>query len=124
MEAASSQGARQLRPAALPLALCRELVCITHALAVVGYRPCVRSLTLHELLRAQPQLLPVVAAARQIVLEAVEAAFDCCCAVWPETTSLISWTAGAALGWHADNNRCALAAAEPRAAAASSARAC
>lgn len=55
---------------ALPLELCQELLFIQRSLAVVGYRPHVQSLTLYELLLACPQLLPVVAKARQLIWNA------------------------------------------------------
>jgi hypothetical protein len=92
-------------PNFLPLDLCHELLFIQRSLAVVGYRPNVQSLTLYELLLACPQLLPTVAKARQLIWDAVESQFDAHCQVWPETTSLISWTEGASIGWHHDANR-------------------
>lgn len=101
------KGSRRIYQDALPLDLCRELLFIQRSLAVVGYRPHVQSLTLYELVLACPQLLPTVAKARQIIWDLVEAQFDAPFAVWPETTSLISWTAGASIGWHHDANRSA-----------------
>jgi hypothetical protein len=65
----------------------------------------VTSLTLYELLLACPQLLPPVAKARQLIWDAVEAQFDMYGSIWPETTSLINWTAGASIGWHYDSNQ-------------------
>ena len=99
------RGSRRVYPGALPPELCRELLLIQRSLAVVGYRPHVQSLTLYELVLACPQLLPTVAKARQHIWAAVEEQFDSPCQVWPETTSLISWTAGASIGWHHDANR-------------------
>lgn len=99
------RGSRRVYPAALPPELCSELLLIQRSLAVVGYRPHVQSLTLYELVLACPHLLPTVAKARQLIWAAVEEQFDSPCQVWPETTSLISWTAGASIGWHHDANR-------------------
>jgi hypothetical protein len=99
------RGNRRVYPNFLRLELCQELLFIQRSLAVVGYRPNVQSLTLYELLLACPQLLPAVAKARQLIWDAVEAQFDAHCQVWPETTSLISWTEGASIGWHYDANR-------------------
>lgn len=99
------RGSRRVYHHAVPSDLCQELLFIQRSLAVVGYRPHVQSLTLYEMILACPQLLPVVAKARQLIWDLVEAQFDSPCSVWPETTSLISWTAGASLGWHHDANR-------------------
>jgi len=103
---ASHKGSRRVYSHALPIELCRELLCIHRSLAVVGYRPHVQSLTLYELVVSRPQLLPAVAKARQIIWDVVEDLFGLQCQVWPETTSLINWTAGASIGWHHDANRC------------------
>lgn len=99
-------GTRGVYPIALPKQLCQELLFIQRSLAVVGYRPCVTSLTLHEIVQTCPQLLPCLATARQLIWDVVEELFDLPCQVWPETTSLISWSAGASIGWHYDANRC------------------
>jgi hypothetical protein len=99
------RGSRHVYQDAIPLGLCQELLFIQRSLAVVGYRPQVQSLTLYEMILTCPQLLPVVAKARQLIWDLVEAQFDSPCSVWPETTSLISWTAGASIGWHHDANR-------------------
>jgi hypothetical protein len=99
------RGSRHVYQDAIPLELCQELLFIQRSLAVAGYRPQVQSLTLYEMILTCPQLLPVVAKARQLIWDLVEAQFDSPCSIWPETTSLISWTAGASIGWHHDANR-------------------
>ncbi|WIA10351.1 hypothetical protein OEZ85_010543 [Tetradesmus obliquus] len=83
----------------------QQLLFIHRALAVNGYRPHVRSLTLFDVVLAEPRLLPPLVHVRQLVLDAVEEHFDKPCQVFVEHTSLISWGPGASIGWHHDSNR-------------------
>ncbi|KAF6258955.1 hypothetical protein COO60DRAFT_1701108 [Scenedesmus sp. NREL 46B-D3] len=83
----------------------QQLLFIQRGLAVSGYRPHVRSLTLFDLVLAEPRLLPPLVRVRQLVLDAVEEHFDRPCQVFVEHTSLISWSPGASIGWHFDSNR-------------------
>ncbi len=91
---------------------CRELIFVQRALAVMGYRPHVCSLTLHELLHAQPALLVPLVRARHKVWMAVEEQLGVDAlgggaqqGLFVETTSLIAWEPGASLGWHTDDNQ-------------------
>ena len=85
---------------------CDELVMIHKALSVIGYRKGVRSLTLQDVLSsATPELIVPFMRARQKVWDKVEELFDLPCQLHVEFTGLISWTAGASLGWHTDDNR-------------------
>ncbi|KAG2446021.1 hypothetical protein HXX76_000623 [Chlamydomonas incerta] len=96
---------RSVEDGVVPLELCRELVMVYQAVSTVGYRPHVRSATIHDVVTAAPWLLPPLARARHAVLCAVEAAFGLGLELGLEFTGLIGWRQGAALGWHHDANR-------------------
>ncbi|KAI3433335.1 hypothetical protein D9Q98_003153 [Chlorella vulgaris] len=82
---------------------CRRLVWVARCLSVVGYRACVCSATIFDVVAACPELLLDVVAARQAVREAVEKALDRPLLV--EFTGLVSWRPGSEIKWHHDANR-------------------
>lgn len=89
----------------LSAAACAELAHAAQCLPAPGYRPGVRAALLPLLARAAPGLLPPLLAARDRVREAAEALGLCGDASSPlfvEFTALLTWAAGAALGWHDD----------------------
>ncbi|GMH40009.1 hypothetical protein BSKO_07913 [Bryopsis sp. KO-2023] len=89
----------------IPLDLCQELVFLHKSLGVVGYRPGVRSTTIHDVLASAPPMVLPVARARSLVLDAVESALGYECQLFVEFTGLISWSKGSSIGWHHDSNR-------------------
>ncbi|KAG2452580.1 hypothetical protein HYH02_002817 [Chlamydomonas schloesseri] len=78
---------------------------VYQAVSTVGYRPHVRSATIHDVVTTAPWLLPPLARARRAVLCAVEAAFGLALELGVEFSGLIGWRPGAQLGWHHDANR-------------------
>lgn len=97
---------RLLLPGFISTELCQELVFIHKSCGVVGYRPHVLSMTLSHLVATNSAalIMPFVAL-RVMVKEAVEEFFECEFELFVEFTGLISWTTGADIGWHSDDNR-------------------
>ncbi|PNH09916.1 Prolyl 3-hydroxylase 1 [Tetrabaena socialis] len=89
----------------VPPELCAELVFALQAISTVGYRPHVRSATIHDVVATAPWLLPPLLRARAAVLAAVEVAFGLALELCVEFSGLIGWDEGASLGWHHDANR-------------------
>ncbi|GLI58971.1 hypothetical protein VaNZ11_000758 [Volvox africanus] len=89
----------------LPSELCQELLFVLRATGTIGYRPHVRSATIHDVSTTAPWLLPPLIRARHAVLSAVEAAFGLSLELAVEFSGLMGWARGAALGWHHDSNR-------------------
>ncbi|KAL8137639.1 hypothetical protein V2J09_003640 [Rumex salicifolius] len=90
----------------LPLDVCKELEFIHKSNCTVGYRPNVFSTTLSHLIATNSShlIMPFVAL-RERIKEEVEQAFGCEFELFVEFTGLISWTKGASIGWHSDDNR-------------------
>ncbi|KAL3696863.1 hypothetical protein R1sor_010939 [Riccia sorocarpa] len=85
---------------------CKELQFIHKSCGVVGYRPWVLSTTLSHLVATNCAnlilpLLPI----RERIKELVEEYFGREYELFTEFTGLISWTKGAKIGWHSDDNR-------------------
>ncbi|KAG0623529.1 hypothetical protein M758_3G181000 [Ceratodon purpureus] len=97
---------RLLLPGFISPELCEELVFVHKSCGVVGYRPHVFSTTLSHLVATNSAalIMPFIAL-RERVKEAVEEFFDCEFELFVEFTGLISWTTGANIGWHSDDNR-------------------
>eukprot|EP00249_Psilotum_nudum_P013060 c24129_g1_i1 orf=153-641(+) len=90
----------------LPSNVCKELEFIHKSCGVVGYRPHVFSTTLSHLIATNCSglivpFLPI----RDKVKELVEEHFGCEYELFVEFTGVVSWTRGAKIGWHSDNNR-------------------
>lgn len=84
---------------------CAELAHAANCLPAPGHAACVRAALLPLLARTAPGLLPPLLAARDAVREAAEALGLCGEASSPlfiEFSALLTWAAGAALGWHDD----------------------
>ncbi|KAL2643526.1 hypothetical protein R1flu_011113 [Riccia fluitans] len=97
---------RLLQPEFLSPEECKELQFIHKSCCVVGYRPWVLSTTLCHLVATNSAnlilpLLPI----RERVKELVEEYFGREYELFVEFTGLISWTKGANIGWHSDDNR-------------------
>ncbi|GBF93946.1 2-oxoglutarate (2OG) and Fe(II)-dependent oxygenase superfamily [Raphidocelis subcapitata] len=89
----------------LPRPACTRLSWLLQALSHDGHSPCVSVVTAYELARCEPRLLPELAAARQTVLQAVEASFGLEAELYVEWSGLVAWRPGAAIDWHHDANR-------------------
>ncbi|KAL5721816.1 procollagen-proline 3-dioxygenase [Ranunculus cassubicifolius] len=86
--------------------LCKELEFIHKSCSTIGYRPNVFSTTLSHLIATNSAhlILPFVPI-RERLKEKVEEFFGCEYELFIEFTGLISWTKGASIGWHSDDNR-------------------
>ncbi|KAK8516762.1 hypothetical protein V6N11_007527 [Hibiscus sabdariffa] len=85
---------------------CKELEFIHKSCSTIGYRPNVFSTTLSHLLATNSShliipFLPI----RDRLKEKVEEFFGCEYELVTEFTGLISWSRGASIGWHSDDNR-------------------
>ncbi|CAI9096877.1 OLC1v1033118C1 [Oldenlandia corymbosa var. corymbosa] len=85
---------------------CKELQFLHKSCCTVGYRPNVFSTTLSHLIATNSAhlLMPFVPI-RERLKEKVEEYFNCQYELVVEFTGLISWTKGASIGWHSDDNR-------------------
>ncbi|XP_043722541.1 uncharacterized protein LOC122669759 isoform X2 [Telopea speciosissima] len=90
----------------LSLDLCRELGFIHKSCCTVGYRPNVFSTTLSHLIATNSAhlILPFISI-RESLKEKAEEFFGCEYQLFIEFTGLISWSKGASIGWHSDDNR-------------------
>ncbi|KAJ4961551.1 hypothetical protein NE237_021461 [Protea cynaroides] len=90
----------------LSLDLCRELEFIHKSCCTVGYRPNVFSTTLSHLIATNSAhlILPFISI-RERLKEKAEEFFGCEYQLFVEFTGLISWSKGASIGWHSDDNR-------------------
>ncbi|XP_065857362.1 uncharacterized protein [Euphorbia lathyris] len=85
---------------------CKELQFIHRSSSTVGYRPNVFSTTLSHLIATNsPHLIIPFVSIRERLKEKVEEFFGCQFELFVEFTGLISWTRGASIGWHSDDNR-------------------
>ncbi|XP_027153646.1 uncharacterized protein LOC113753641 [Coffea eugenioides] len=86
--------------------LCKELEFIHKSNCTVGYRPNVFSTTLSHLIATNcAHLIMPFVPVREKLRETVEEYFGCQYELVIEFTGLISWTKGANIGWHSDDNR-------------------
>ncbi|XVF43463.1 hypothetical protein PTKIN_Ptkin02bG0041900 [Pterospermum kingtungense] len=85
---------------------CKELEFIHKSCSTVGYRPNVFSTTLSHLIATNSAhlILPFLPL-RERLKEKVEEIFGCEYELVTEFTGLISWSRGASIGWHSDDNR-------------------
>ncbi|KAM2329863.1 uncharacterized protein LOC126607612 [Malus sylvestris] len=90
----------------LSLQECKELEFIHKSNCTVGYRPNVFSTTLSHLIATNSAhlIIPFVPV-RERLKEKVEEFFGCQFELFVEFTGLISWSRGASIGWHSDDNR-------------------
>lgn len=85
---------------------CRELEFIHKSCCTVGYRPNVFSTTLlHLVATNSAHLIMPFVPIRERLKEKAEEFFGCDYELFVEFTGLISWTKGASIGWHSDDNR-------------------
>ncbi|XAR64003.1 Procollagen-proline 3-dioxygenase [Bertholletia excelsa] len=90
----------------LSLDLCKELEFIHKSCSSVGYRPNVFSTTLSHLIATNcAHLIMPFVPLREKLKEKVEEFFECEFELFVEFTGLISWSRGASIGWHSDNDR-------------------
>ncbi|OAY25363.1 uncharacterized protein LOC110605587 [Manihot esculenta] len=90
----------------LSLDECKELQFIHKSSSTVGYRPNVFSTTLSHLIATNcPHFIIPFLPIRERLKEKVEEFFGCEYELFVEFTGLISWTKGASIGWHSDDNR-------------------
>ncbi|XP_022942570.1 uncharacterized protein LOC111447569 isoform X2 [Cucurbita moschata] len=90
----------------LTLEECRELEFIHKSCCTVGYRPYVFSTTLlHLVVSNSAHLIMPFVSIRERLKEKAEEFFGCEYELFVEFTGLISWTRGARIGWHSDDNR-------------------
>ncbi|XP_071735743.1 uncharacterized protein [Rutidosis leptorrhynchoides] len=86
--------------------LCKELEFIHKSSSTIGYRQNVFSTTLSHLIATNsPHLILPFIPIREKLKEKVEEFFGCEFELVIEFTGLISWTKGASIGWHSDDNR-------------------
>ncbi|KAK9074444.1 hypothetical protein SSX86_007042 [Deinandra increscens subsp. villosa] len=86
--------------------VCKELEFIHKSCGTIGYRPNVFSTTLSHLIATNsPHLILPFLPLREKLKEKVEEFFGCEYELFIEFTGLISWTRGASIGWHSDDNR-------------------
>ncbi|WOH13258.1 hypothetical protein DCAR_0832767 [Daucus carota subsp. sativus] len=86
--------------------LCKELEFIHKSCSTTGYRSNVFSTTLSHLIATNSsQLIIPFVSIRERLKEKVEEFFGCEFELFIEFTGLISWTRGASIGWHSDDNR-------------------
>ncbi|KAF6144572.1 hypothetical protein GIB67_006064 [Kingdonia uniflora] len=90
----------------LPLSTCKELEFIHKSCSTVGYRPKVFSTTLSHLIATNSAhlIIPFVSI-RERLRDKAEEFFGCEYELFVEFTGLISWSKGASIGWHSDDNR-------------------
>ncbi|PON56408.1 Prolyl 4-hydroxylase, alpha subunit [Trema orientale] len=85
---------------------CKQLEFIHKSSSTVGYRPNVFSTTLSHLIATNsPHFLMPFIPIRERLKEKVEEFFGCQYELFVEFTGLISWSRGASIGWHSDDNR-------------------
>ncbi|XP_030553165.1 uncharacterized protein LOC115757182 isoform X1 [Rhodamnia argentea] len=90
----------------LSLEQCKELEFIHKSCSTVGYRPSVFSTTLSHLIATNSaHLIVPLVLIREKLKEKVEEFFACEYELCIEFTGLVSWTKGASIGWHSDDNR-------------------
>ncbi|KAI3818366.1 hypothetical protein L1987_12171 [Smallanthus sonchifolius] len=86
--------------------VCKELEFIHKSCSTIGYRQNVFSTTLSHLIATNsPHLILPFIPLREKLKEKVEEFFGCEYELFIEFTGLISWTKGASIGWHSDDNR-------------------
>ncbi|ESW30777.1 hypothetical protein PHAVU_002G181600 [Phaseolus vulgaris] len=100
------QHPRLFIPNFLSLDECRELEFIHKSSSTVGYRPNVFSTTLSHLIATNSShfVIPFIPI-RERLKDRLEEFFKCEYELFIEFTGLISWSKGASIGWHSDNNR-------------------
>ncbi|XP_050375239.1 uncharacterized protein LOC126792801 [Argentina anserina] len=97
---------RLLLPNFLSARECKELEFIHKSNCTVGYRPNVFSTTLSHLIATNcAHLIMPFVPIRERLKEKVEEFFGCEYELFVEFTGLISWSRGASIGWHSDDNR-------------------
>ncbi|KAL8229893.1 hypothetical protein R6Q57_014793 [Mikania cordata] len=86
--------------------VCKELEFIHKSCSTIGYRQNVFSTTLSHLIATNSAhlILPFIPL-REKIKEKAEEFFGCEYELFIEFTGLISWTKGASIGWHSDDNR-------------------
>ncbi|KAI8537948.1 hypothetical protein RHMOL_Rhmol09G0063200 [Rhododendron molle] len=90
----------------LSLDLCKELEFIHKSCGTVGYRLNVFSTTLSHLIATNcGHLIMPFVPIRERLKEKAEEFFGCEFELFVEFTGLISWSTGASIGWHSDDNR-------------------
>ncbi|KAL1366525.1 hypothetical protein AAHE18_03G366600 [Arachis hypogaea] len=101
-----SQHPRVMVPNFLSPEECKELEFIHKSSSTVGYRPNVFSTTLSHLVatNASHFLIPFIPI-RERLKDKLEEFFNCQYELFVEFTALISWSRGASIGWHSDDNR-------------------
>ncbi|CAN1152077.1 Prolyl 3-hydroxylase 1, partial [Linum perenne] len=98
--------ARLIIPDFLSFQECQELEFIHRSCSTLGYRPNVFSTTLSHLIATNSSHLIVpFLSIRERLKDKVEEFFHCEYELCVEFTGLISWTRGASIGWHTDDNR-------------------
>ncbi|KAK7399895.1 hypothetical protein VNO78_11090 [Psophocarpus tetragonolobus] len=97
---------RMFIPKLLSLKQCRELEFVHKSSSTVGYRANVFSTTLSHLIATNSShlILPFISI-RERLKEKLEEFFKCEYELFVEFTALISWSKGASIGWHTDDNR-------------------
>ncbi|KVH97464.1 prolyl 3-hydroxylase 1 isoform X1 [Cynara cardunculus var. scolymus] len=86
--------------------LCKELEFIHKSCSTIGYRKNVFSTTLSHLIATNsPHLILPFIPIREKLKEKVEEFFGCEYELFIEFTGLISWSKGASISWHSDDNR-------------------
>ncbi|XP_047177082.1 uncharacterized protein LOC124844233 isoform X2 [Vigna umbellata] len=100
------QHSRLFIPNFLSLNECRELEFIHKSSSTVGYRPNVFSTTLSHLIATNSShlVIPFIPI-RERLKDRLEEFFKCEYELVIEFTGLISWSKGASIGWHSDDNR-------------------
>ncbi|RDX60960.1 Prolyl 3-hydroxylase 1 [Mucuna pruriens] len=100
------QRPRLFIPNFLSLNECRELEFIHKSSSTVGYRPNVFSTTLSHLIATNSShfIVPFIPI-RERLKDKLEEFFKCEYELFIEFTGLISWSRGASIGWHSDDNR-------------------
>ncbi|TKY59777.1 Prolyl 3-hydroxylase 1 [Spatholobus suberectus] len=88
------------------LILVKELEFIHKSSSTVGYRPNVFSTTLSHLIATNSShfIIPFIPI-RERLKDKLEEFFKCEYELFIEFTGLISWSRGASIGWHSDDNR-------------------
>ncbi|XP_015957912.1 uncharacterized protein LOC107482048 [Arachis duranensis] len=101
-----SQHPRVMVPNFLSPEECKELEFIHKSSSTVGYRPNVFSTTLSHLIATNSShfLIPFIPI-RERLKDKLEEFFNCQYELFVEFTALISWSRGASIGWHSDDNR-------------------
>ncbi|KAM0013995.1 putative procollagen-proline 3-dioxygenase [Helianthus debilis subsp. tardiflorus] len=103
---AESEHPRHILHGFLSPDICKELDFIHKSCSTIGYRQSVFSTTLSHLIATNsPHLIMPFIPLREKLKEKVEEFFGCEYELFIEFTGLISWTKGASIGWHSDDNR-------------------